>query len=233
MTMTLIQTLKWKLVTSMLHPKHYANYGSSKQKNPSILEKQKRLQNIRKELTRVSGLVTEEDDWFYGSELRLQGVALKQEGAELDETRRQLQADANSKSREIRDELENFQEEKNRQMEEEIAQIQEKMNQQRQAAMEKAEERVQEITRNKTRKAALFEKEEKLAPPEDRAKLAAQHKNSIEKLDEAVAAERAKQSEILSKAEQAGEKDLGDKNKRNGIKLCGIDVMLLNEKFNN
>ena len=69
------------------------------------MEKQKRLQNIRKELTRVSGLVTEEDDWFYGSELRLQGIALKQEGAELDETRRQLQADANSKSREIRDEL--------------------------------------------------------------------------------------------------------------------------------
>merc|ERR1712054_583657 len=136
--------------------------------------------------------VTEEDDWFYGSELRLQGVALKQEGAELDETRRQLQADANSKSR----------------------QIQEKMNQQRQAAMEKAEERVQEITRNKTRKAALFEKEEKLAPPEDRAKLAAQHKIALKKLDEAVAAERAKQSEILSKAEQAGEKDLGDKQKK-------------------
>merc|ERR1712054_693273 len=136
--------------------------------------------------------VTEEDDWFYGSELRLQGVALKQEGAELDETRRQLQADANSKSREI----------------------QEKMNQQRQAAMEKAEERVQEITRNKTRKAALFEKEEKLAPPEDRAKLAAQHKIALKKLDEAVAAERAKQSEILSKAEQAGEKDLGDKQKK-------------------
>ena len=185
-----------------------------KAKESLILEKQKRLQNIRKELTRVSGLVTEEDDWFYGSELRLQGVALKQEGAELDETRRQLQADANSKSREIRDELENFQEEKNRQMEEEIAQIQEKMNQQRQAAMEKAEERVQEITRNKTRKAALFEKEEKLAPPEDRAKLAAQHKIALKKLDEAVAAERAKQSEILSKAEQAGEKDLGDKQKK-------------------
>merc|ERR1712054_417230 len=71
-------------------------------------------------------------------------------------------------------------------MEAEINQIQEKMNQQRQAAMEKAEERVQEITRNKTRKAALFEKEEKLAPPEDRAKLAAQHKIELKKLDEAV-----------------------------------------------
>merc|ERR1712196_290724 len=101
--------------------------------------------------------------------------------------------------------------EKNRQMEEEINQIQEKMNQQRQAAMEKAEERVQEITRNKTRKAALYEKEEKLAPPEDRAKLVAQHKVELKKLDEAVAAERAKQSEILAAAEMAGEKDLGAK----------------------
>merc|ERR1712072_1469129 len=106
---------------------------------------------------------------------------------------------------------ENFQEEKNRQMEEEITQIQEKMNQQRQAAMEKAEERVQEITRNKTRKAALFEKEEKLAPPEDRAKLVAQHKIELKKLDEAVAAERAKQSEILAKAEMAGKDDLSSK----------------------
>merc|ERR1711937_863197 len=107
-----------------------------------VKEKEKRLENIRKELKRVSGLVTEEDDWFYGSELRLQGVALKQEGAELDETRRQLSADANSKSREIRDELEEFENEKNRQMEEEIAAIQEKMNQARQKAMEKAEERI-------------------------------------------------------------------------------------------
>merc|ERR1712196_564343 len=72
-------------------------------------------------------------------------------------------------------------------------------------------ERTQEITRNKTRKAALYEKEEKLAPPEDRAKLVAQHKVELKKLDEAVAAERAKQSEILAAAEMAGEKDLGAK----------------------
>ena len=39
-------------------------------------------------------------------------------------------------------------------------------------------------------------------------------KIALKKLDEAVAAERAKQSEILSKAEQAGEKDLGDKQKK-------------------
>merc|ERR1711916_363269 len=67
---------------------------------------------------------------------------------------------------------------------------------------------------NKTRKAALFEKEEKLAPPEDRAKLAAQHKIELKKLDEAVAAERGKQSEILNKAEAAGAKDLGEKQKK-------------------
>eukprot|EP00945_MAST-04E_sp_MAST-4E-sp1_P006724 g6724.t1 len=176
-----------------------------------VKEKEKRLENIRKELKRVSGLVTEEDDWFYGSELRLQGVALKQEGAELDETRRQLTADANSKSREVRDELEEFENEKNRQMEEEIAEIQEKMNLARQKAMEKAEERIQEITRNKTRKAALYEKEEKLAPPEDRTKLVAQHKIELKKLDEAVASERAKQSEILAKAEMAGKDDLSSK----------------------
>ena len=176
-----------------------------------VKEKEKRLENIRKELKRVSGLVTEEDDWFYGSELRLQGVTLKQEGAELDETRRQLTADANSKSREVRDELEEFENEKNRQMEEEIAEIQEKMNLARQKAMEKAEERIQEITRNKTRKAALYEKEEKLAPPEDRTKLVAQHKIELKKLDEAVASERAKQSEILAKAEMAGKDDLSSK----------------------
>merc|ERR1712196_728103 len=72
-------------------------------------------------------------------------------------------------------------------------------------------ERTQEITRNKTRKAALYEKEEKLAPPEDRAKLVAQHKIELKKLDEAVAAERAKQSEILAKAEMAGKDDLSSK----------------------
>ena len=49
--------------------------------------------------------------------------------------------------------------------------------------------------------------------PEDRAKLAAQHKIELKKLDEAVAAERAKQSEILNKAEAAGAKDLGEKQK--------------------
>merc|ERR1711991_621247 len=77
-----------------------------------IREKEKRLENIRKELSRVGGLITEEDDWFYGSELRLQGIALKQEGAELDETRRQLKADANAKERELKDELKEFEDEK-------------------------------------------------------------------------------------------------------------------------
>merc|ERR1711916_395537 len=131
----------------------------------------------------MTSVITEDDDWYYGSELRLNGAALMEEGIKLDEARRSLEADARAAERDIKTSLEKFKEEK----------------------------RIQELTRDKTRKEALFSKEEKLAAPEDRGKLAAQHKKELKKFEQAIQAEREKQASALEKAMEVGKADLGQK----------------------
>jgi hypothetical protein len=141
-----------------------------------IEEKRKRMARIKEDLKMMTSVITEDDDWYYGSELRLNGAALMEEGIKLDETRRSLEADARAAERDIKTSLEKFKEEKEIQMRTEVEAVEASMKAARVKALESAEERIQELTRDKTRKEALFSKEEKLAAPEDRGKLAAQHK---------------------------------------------------------
>merc|ERR1711871_1523139 len=152
-----------------------------------------------------------DDDWYYGSELWLSGLALAEEGRKLDESRRTLEGDARAAERELRSKLEKFKEEKEIQMQAEIEAVGASMKAARVKALEAAEERIQELTRDKMRKEALFSKEEKLAAPEDRGKLAAQHKKELKKFEQAIQAEREKQASALEKAMEVGKADLGQK----------------------
>merc|ERR1711861_100672 len=70
------------------------------------------------------------------------------------------------------------------------------------------------ITRDKTRKKTVFEKETKLAPPEDRAAMVAQQKEELKKLDAPIDAERKKQAEAIEKRVEAGKADLGEKQRK-------------------
>merc|ERR1711871_1900278 len=145
-----------------------------------IQEKKKRMSRIKEDLKTMTSAITEDDDWYYGSELRLNGAALMEEGVKLDETRRSLEADARAAERDIKTALEKFKEEKEIQMRTEVEAVEASMKAARVKALEAAEERIQELTRDKTRKEALFSKEEKLAPPEDRGRLATALEKAME-----------------------------------------------------
>merc|ERR1711871_1230248 len=141
----------------------------------------KQREDMKVNLQRVREHLTEETDWYYGQELRLTGQSLKEEGDRLEEVRRQHFADAKAAARKLEDELQEFILEKEAQMQAEIDQIEEKMRDDRVKLLEKAEMRIQEITADKVRKQTMFEKEVKLAPPEDRAAMVAQQKEELKK----------------------------------------------------
>lgn len=174
----------------------------------------KQREDMKLDLRRIKEQLSEEHDWYYGQELRITGASLIEEGDALEETRRQLSADAKVAARDLEDELQQFTLEKEAQTQQEIDIIEEKMREDRVKILEKAEMRIQEITANKTRKKTVFEKETKLAPPEDRAAMVAQQKEEIKKLDALIEAERAKQAEAIEKRVEAGQADLGDKQRK-------------------
>ena len=174
----------------------------------------KQREDMKLDLRRVKEHLSEEHDWYYGQELRLTGTSLVEEGGKLEETRRQLVADAKAAARDLEDALQEFILEKEAQTQAEIDIIEEKMREDRVKLLEKAEMRIQEITRDKTRKKTVFEKETKLAPPEDRAAMLAQQKEELKKLDALVEAERTKQAEAIEKRVEAGQADLGEKQRK-------------------
>ena len=174
----------------------------------------KERENMKLDIRRVMEHLTEEHDWYYGQDLRLTGLALKEEGDNLQETRRQFDADAKAESRNLQDELETFTLEKEAQTQKEIEEIEEKMKVDRVALLEKAEMRIQEITRNKSRLQTQFEKEVKLAPPEDRAGMSSVHKEEVKKLNVLIENERKKQAEAIQKRIEAGNADLGDRQRK-------------------
>merc|ERR1711935_326515 len=135
-------------------------------------------------------------------------------GDNLHETRRQYDGDAKAKARDLEDELQAFELENEAQAQKEIEEIEEKMRQDRVALLEKAEMRIQEITRNKTRLKTQFEKEVKLAPPEDRAGMVAVQKEEVKKLDALVEGERKKQAEAIQQRIEAGKSDLGARQRK-------------------
>merc|ERR1711871_948409 len=174
----------------------------------------KQRNDMKLDIRRVAEHLTEETDWYYGQDLRLGGTSLIEEGDKLEETRRQLVADAKAAARDLEDELQEFILEKEAQTQAEIDIIEEKMREDRVKILEKAEMRIQEITRDKTRKKTVFEKETKLAPPEDRAAMVAQQKEELKKLDALIDAERKKQAEAIEKRVEAGQADLGEKQRK-------------------
>merc|ERR1711871_584526 len=64
------------------------------------------------------------------------------------------------------------------------------------------------------KKAMMFEKEIKLSPPEDRDRMMKQQKAELKKLDELIESERQKQATAIDSAIEAGQEDLGAKQRK-------------------
>ena len=174
----------------------------------------KQREDMKVNLQRVVGELSEEFDWYFGQELRLTGASLREEGETLEEKRRQMLADAKTAARKLEDELDDFILEKEAQMQLEINQIEERMREDRVKLLEKAEQRIQSITKDKVKKATVFEKELKLASAETRPRMLSQQKAELEKLDKIINAERKKQADAIDKRIEAGQADLGAKQRK-------------------
>merc|ERR1711865_755368 len=100
---------------------------------------------IRKQVDDTLGKMQEEDDWFYGSELRINGKALVKEGITLTEDQRSLEAEMAVKLRRIEEDLTKFSEEKQAEMNEKRDAFDAKWEREKALVVEEADNRVQEL----------------------------------------------------------------------------------------
>ena len=147
----------------------------------------------------------EEDDWFYGSELRINGKALAKEGITLTEDARSLEAELAVKLRRIEEDLQAFQAEKyadafNLKYEAEKAKV-----------VEEADARVAELLQMRKEKEIEIAQEEKLAHERDGAPSSTmmnEHRAQLKALDEVREQERARMIQAQEDKEAAARVEL-------------------------
>merc|ERR1711871_830603 len=99
---------------------------------------------IRRNMKDLLGKVQEVDDWYYGSELRLAGVALVKQGDVLIEDRRSHEAEQAVKVRKIEDDLRKFTEKKQGAIDKKRAEFEVQMEEDMEKVVDSADKRVSE-----------------------------------------------------------------------------------------
>ena len=100
---------------------------------------------IRRNMKDLLGKVQEVDDWYYGSELRLAGIALVKQGDVLIEDRRSHEAEQAVKVRKIEDDLRKFTEEKQGAIDKKRAEFEVQMEEDMEKVVDSADKRVSEL----------------------------------------------------------------------------------------
>ena len=142
---------------------------------------------IRRNMKDLLGKVQEVDDWYYGSELRLAGVALVKQGDVLIEDRRSHEAEQSVKVRKIEDDLRKFTEEKQGVIDQKRADFEVQMEEDMEKVVDGADKRVSELMQMRKEKEIEFQQEEKLARERDGApssKLMTEHRTHLKEMDE-------------------------------------------------
>ena len=81
-------------------------------------EKQKAVV-VREQLKVTLAKIREEDDWFFGAEMRITGITLTDEGSKILDDQHNLEAESTVKIRKITDDLKTFETEKQEQIDNE------------------------------------------------------------------------------------------------------------------
>merc|ERR1719502_877871 len=153
--------------------------------------------------------MTEEDDWFYGSDMRLDGGKLVKNGATLLEDKRGMLAEEAVKIRKIEDDLRDFTDMKQTEIDDKRSAFESQYEEEKAVVMEEADQRVQELMQMKKEKEVEFMQEEKLARERDGAassSLISSHREHLQEMDRIREAERdrmiGKQEEKEARARQ-------------------------------
>lgn len=150
---------------------------------------------IRDTLSQTLGDMPEEDDWYYGAGLRLEGSHLLARGRALDEDRRTLEAEASVKINKISSDLEQYTQDREEELHRERDAFELKLAQQADRTALDIEIRHAELQRLRESKAVEFAQVEKQAKMELGAaptEMTQSHRNQLLAIEELMVTEREK-----------------------------------------
>merc|ERR1711965_189236 len=150
---------------------------------------------IRETLAQTLGDMPEEDDWYYGAGLRLEGSHMLTRGRALDEDRRTLEAEASVKINKITIDLEQYSEDRDEELHRERDAFELKLAQQADRMALDIEIRHAELQRLRESKAVEFAQVEKQAKMELGAaptEMTQSHRNQLLAIEELMVTEREK-----------------------------------------
>lgn len=178
-----------------------------RQGRDSVTKKfRQRGEELREQVLNFTERMPEEDDWFFGAALRIDGLNLKEEGSQLMLDRRSLEADEAVKIRKIEIDYNEFEKEKQKIIDEERRAFEQKMAEAADRVQIEVELRTRELNRLMEERKADNEAAEKLAREEEGAvssEMMEAHRNSIIELEELIANESTRAEMAHSKTEQA------------------------------
>jgi len=172
-------------------------------------EKQKAVV-VREQLKQTLSKIREEDDWFFGAEMRIMGISLTDEGTQILDDQHNLEAEATVKTRKINDDLKTFETEKQEQIDNEKVKFENHAQENRAKTMAQIDTRMQELFKMKKEKELEFAQEEKIAKERDGApssKMLSDHRGALKDMDDQREGERQRMVEGLDSKEASERAD--------------------------
>merc|ERR1711966_7255 len=154
---------------------------------------------LRADISDILESITEEEDWYYSAEMRLEGHRIKKEGTELMEERKTLETATKVSKNNCDQEFEKINREQRKIIEEKSSALDDLINSERRKAMEQAELRIQELQKLKSEKTLAFAAVERGLASAEKAQAIKAHRAEIAGLDKSIANERERQ---IQKVEQ-------------------------------
>jgi hypothetical protein len=157
--------------------------------------------NLRDELDFTLKQIREEDDWYFGGAMRIEGAALVNQGGELEDDRRALEAEAAVKIHKIQDDLKKYVTKEEAEMAAERKSFEENLARTNDRIDIEIEKRSAELMRAKDVKRTELEQEEratKAAMGALSSEMVQRHAAILAEMDAQMAAERAAAEEVRS-----------------------------------
>mmetsp|Transcript_751 Transcript_751/g.1598 ORF Transcript_751/g.1598 Transcript_751/m.1598 type:complete len:1761 (+) Transcript_751:28-5310(+) len=148
----------------------------------------------------------EEDDWFFGAALRIEGMNLQEDGSQLMLDRRSLEADEAVKVRKIQVDYVDFEKEKQKVIDDDRRQFEQKMAEAADRVQIEVELRTRELNRLKEERKKENDITEQTAREEEGAvssEMMEAHRNSIIEIEELIANEQTRAEMAHAKVEAA------------------------------
>ena len=163
-----------------------------------------RSETLRVDLDATLEDIHEDDDWYYGAEMRMEGHALSARGSELEDDRRTLEAEAAVKIHKVEDDLKVYLKERGDEIVRERKSFEAKISQQRDRIELDIELRKAELLKTKEIRRKEFDSEAKAAATELGAaptELIQGHRSQLQDMDNFITQERINAENYRDKEE--------------------------------